>query len=108
MQGTRSESTPVSYYRKTAPEVFCVSLRLAPEIGYKFLKKDTEVGQQDDGWPKAQNYDERLYNLGVFSLRRRRTRSDLIETFKTVRGLSEIKVSNCSLLYQTKVPESIV
>ncbi|MGL5756646.1 MAG: reverse transcriptase domain-containing protein, partial [Paraclostridium sp.] len=40
---------------------------------------------------KGKPYDQRLRDLNLFSLERRRIRGDLIETFKIVKGLSGIK-----------------
>ena len=43
---------------------------------------------------KHKSYEQRLRDLDLFSLQRRRTRGDLIETFKIVKGLSGLKVED--------------
>lgn len=61
----------------------------------------TEPGHQDEGWPKAENYDERSYQLGIFCLRLRGTRSGLIGTFEIVKRIPGIK---CEELF-THLPD---
>jgi len=38
-------------------------------------------------------YDDRLHNLGIWSLEERRNRADLIEVFKIVKGLSSVPLN---------------
>ena len=44
--------------------------------------------------PRIKNlsYEERLKKLGMFSLRRRRLRGDMIEVFKMIRGIDEVNL----------------
>lgn len=51
-------------------------------------------------WP----YQERLQQLGLFSLGKRRWRGDMTEVYKTMKGLN--KVNNSSLFtLNSRVPE---
>ena len=47
---------------------------------------------------KNQSYDERLTTLDLFSLERRRLRGDLIETFKILKGFTDLEASTIFVL----------
>ena len=41
------------------------------------------------------SYKERLKRLGMFSLRRRRLRGDMIEVFKMIHGIDKVNIGKC-------------
>ena len=40
------------------------------------------------------SYEERLKRLGMFSIRRRRLRGDMIEMFKMIHGIGKVNLGN--------------
>ena len=44
------------------------------------------------------SYDERLKRLGMFSLRRRRFRGDLIEVFKMIHGIDNVNLGKLFIM----------
>ena len=43
------------------------------------------------------SYEERLKRLGMFSLRRRRLRGDMIEVFKMIQGIHKVNLKEAFL-----------
>ena len=72
-------------------------LEYAVAVWRPWLKKDEEVmekvqqrfvRQLSDA--KGETYEERLQSAGLTTLSERRTRGDIIETFKTMRGINRV------------------
>ena len=53
-------------------------------------------------------YEERLKRLGMFSLRHRRLRGDMIEVFKVIHGIDKVNLENLFVRMRMKEQENIV
>ena len=47
------------------------------------------------------SYEERLKRLGMFSLRRRRLRGDMIEVFKMIHGMDRVNLGKLFCIKKT-------
>ena len=54
------------------------------------------------------SYKERLVQLDLYSLEFRRTRGDLFEVYKMIRGIDKVEVKECFLLKGNLEQEVIV
>ena len=52
---------------------------------------------------KGKSYDDRLSYLGLWTLEERRNRQDLIELFKTFKGLSHVRIDELFMLDKNTV-----
>ena len=76
-------------------------LEYCSSVWSPYYKKDREMLERVQHrftkmFPKIKNksYEERIEELGLWSLEERRNRADLIETFKLVKGLSGVRYEN--------------
>ena len=54
------------------------------------------------------SYEERSKRLGMFSIRRRIFRCDMIEVFKTINGIDKVNLGNRFVLDESGKQENIV
>ena len=99
------------------PEVFIPFYKtiVRPHLEYcvqawaPYYKKDAECLEKVQrlatrmvAGQRGKSYQNRLRDLNLFSLNRRRMRGDLIETFKIVKGLSGLKMDNLFTFIQER------
>ena len=67
-----------------------MGLESTPEEGYRCVGESTRKSNQDDRGFKGVSYEERLKEVGLTTLEKRRLRADLLEVFKILKGFEGI------------------
>ena len=73
---------------------------------HKVLRKGSKISNKDGAWTSSLSYEQRLRHLELTTLRERRIRGDLIETFKIMTGKESVdrsqffQLSTCEYQYR--------
>ena len=73
-------------------------IRLMEKVQERFIRMLSDV--------KGENYEERCVDAGLTTLRERRRRGDLIETFKTLNGFNRVDKNDWFILTQDNARET--